>query len=311
MKGKIFITIVTIFAMLLVLASCAAPGYSGKQAAPAESAAAESASGAAQPTPIPAEAGGSSDFGLGDLADAQLPKTDRKLVYSASFSINSRAFDSNYNTIKDVLEEMNGYVENENTYTNDAEYGSLRSAEMALRVPQPSYNAFLERLSGIGELREKNISTEDITSQYFDTDARIEILEQRKTRLMSYLETATATEDIIQLESELSDVLFELDQYKGSKRGMDNLVEYTSVNVNLREIVTPDTISATADRPLDQRTGDAFQMSLSGVGTFLQNFAIAISAAAPVLLLLAIIGAGVFGVIKLVRHLKQKFRKDI
>ncbi len=309
MKRKIFIAIVSIFTMLLLLASCASPA-SMYEAAAASAAPADAEYSAEAPEPAPAESAETGKgAGLGDLSDAQLPQTDRKLVYTASFSINSRNFDSDYNTIKTQLSEINGYVETENTHTDNPEYGYTRSADMTLRVPQPSFNTFLDKLSGIGELREKSISTEDISSQYFDTDARIEILEQRKARLMNYLETATTTEDIIKLESELSDVLYELDQYKGSKRGMDKMVEYTAVNVNLREIVTPDKVAGTPERPLDQRTQDAFQISWAGVGSFLQNFAIAISAAAPVLLLLAIIAAGVFGVIKLIKYLKTKSRK--
>ena len=74
-------------------------------------------------------------------------------------------------------------------------------------------------------------STDDLTSQYYDTDARIEMLNMRRDRLMGYLASATKAEDIVAFEQELSDVLYELDQLQGSKRQMDQLIDYATVDV--------------------------------------------------------------------------------
>ncbi|HBU12457.1 MAG TPA: hypothetical protein DEB31_06940 [Clostridiales bacterium] len=243
---------------------------------------------------------------IGALPNANIPDTGRKLVYSAYFQMESKQFDNDYTEIKKALAGVGGYVESENTYDDKNEYGSARYSTMILRVPVDSYNDFLDTISGIGTVRDKQITTEDISDQYFDTEARIEILENRYDRLMNHLASATRMEDIIALEAELSDVLYELDSYKGSKRGMDDLVEFTRVTIDLNEVISAETITATGD-PLGERAANAYELSMTGVGQFLQDFAVGFAAAAPVLLLLAVIAVIIFAIYKLCRYLRRRW----
>lgn len=313
MKRKLTVVIIGIIIMLMVAAGCSAPSMS--QSTPTmvpEAAAADVAGGYNDGMETNADYKASMEEagvaeGLGGLANAPLPQTDRKLVYTASLELNTKQFDKDYRAIKAALAKVNGYVENENTVSNTTDYGASRYSTLLLRVPVGQYNSFLDEVSGVGEVISKNISTEDLTSQYFDTDARIAILEERKARLMDHLRNATKTEDIIKLESELSDVLYELDQFQGNKRHMDNLVEYTQVRISLNEVIAAETITKTGD-PLGARAANAYQISLTGVGNFLQNFAVGFAAAAPILMLVAIVLAGTFGIIKLVKVLRQKIK---
>ena len=140
-----------------------------------------------------------------------------------------------------------------------------------------------KRLSEIGEVTNKQQSAMDITDQYTDTDSRIAVLEERKNRLMTHLQNATETEDVIAIENQLADTIYELEQLQGSKRHMDNVVDYATVSVSLTELITPETIGSDG-QPLGDRASDAFAMSMSGVGEFMENFAIFWAAAAPVLI---------------------------
>ncbi|MDL2236368.1 DUF4349 domain-containing protein [Christensenellaceae bacterium OttesenSCG-928-K19] len=256
--------------------------------------------------PMVEEATAQSVGDLGDLPNVTMPETGRKLVYSASFALETKQFDEDYTTIKKALANVGGYVESENTYADSNEYGAARYASMTLRIPIASYNSFLDTLSGVGTVRDKQIGTEDISDNYFDTEARIDILEMRRDRLLGYLEEATKMDDIVSLEGELSDVLYELDQYKGSQRSMDGLVEFASAYVTLDEIISAETVTSDGD-PLGERAANAYNLSLSGVGRFVQNFAIGFAAAAPVLILLAIIAVIVIAIVKLARFLRRRW----
>lgn len=246
--------------------------------------------------------------GLGGLSTPSLPETNRKLTYSASFDINTKQYDSDYAKINEELSAVSGYVANEESSAYSSETGKNygRNSYLSLRVPVDNLNAFMENLSGIGEVVGKHRSTDDLTAQYYDTDARIEMLNIRKDRLMGYLANATNAEDIIAFEQELSDVLYELDQLQGSKRQMDQQIDYATVDVTLTELITPETIGADG-QPLGDRASDAFSMSMTGVGEFMENFAIFWAAALPVLILIAIFAVVIYAVIRLILWLRKKY----
>ena len=246
------------------------------------------------------------ETGIGDLPNIIIPDTDRKLVYSSSIQLETKNYDNDYAAVKNALDAAGGYIENEYTYANSTDYGSARFSDMVLRVPTEQYNSFLDTVAGIGTVKEKQISAEDISDQYYDNDSRIEILEQRQKRLMGHLEDATKMQDIIDLEDQLDEVIRDIDSLKGTKRGMDNQVSFAQVYLTLNEVITAETVTSTGD-PVGERAANAYNMSMTGVGQFLQDFAVGLAAAAPVLMLLAVIAVIVLLVVKLVKFLRKKW----
>jgi hypothetical protein len=278
------------------------------------------------PAPMPAESGAGAAYdagydgeayaeavytegeetGIGGLPYIIMPDTDRKLVYSSSIQLETKNYDHDYAAVKNALNTAGGYIENEYTYVNGTDYGSARFSDMMLRVPTEQYNSFLDMVAGIGTVKEKQISAEDISDRYYDNDSRIEILEQRRKRLMGHLENATKMQDIIDLEDQLDEVIRDMDSLKGTKRGMDNQVSFAQVYLTLSEVMTAETVTSTGD-PVGERAANAYNMSVTGVGRFLQDFAVGLAAAAPVLMLLAVIAVIVLFAVKLVKFLHKKW----
>ena len=300
------IIVVMICAVLFLTACSAAPSETNSSAATAGPEMGYESAGAVRDEGVTAET--EEAGGLGGLSNPDLPETDRKLTYSASFDINTKQYDADYAKINAELSAVGGYVANEESSAYSSETGKNygRNSYLSLRVPVDSLNAFMDSLSGIGEVVSRHKSTDDLTSQYYDTDARIEMLNMRRDRLMGYLASATKAEDIVAFEQELSDVLYELDQLQGTKRQMDQLIDYATVDVTLTELITPETIGADG-QPLGDRASDAFSMSMTGVGEFMENFAIFWAAALPVIILLAIFAAVIYAVIRLILWLRKKY----
>ena len=63
----------------------------------------------------------------------------------------------------------------------------------------------------IGTVTYTNKSSEDITLDYVDVESRIEALEVEQERLLALLESAQDLESVIQLESRLSEVRYQLE----------------------------------------------------------------------------------------------------
>ena len=88
---------------------------------------------------------------------------------------------------------------------------------------------------------------------------------------------------------------------------MDYLVEYSTVNISLREVVRSAAGAVSAsDGSVSQRAGDSFQSTWQGIGVFFQELAVVLAGAAPVLILLAAAGGIVWVAIIILRRRKRK-----
>ncbi len=246
--------------------------------------------------------------GIGDLPNNDIIDTNRKLIYSSNFTMQTQNYDEDYATIKNTLSSLGGYVENESTWSDIGEYSTLRHSDLSLRIPTENYNEFLDTISGVGTIVDKQLYTDDVSDQYFDTESRIEILEARQERLMEYLETAVKIEDIIELEAELSEVLYELDVLKGQNKGIDQMVDYAQVSISISEVLTPTTSQNNNVPPLNERASNAYQVSVENVKQFFENFAVVMAALAPVLIILLIIVVIILIAVKLILKAVKKYR---
>lgn len=239
--------------------------------------------------------------GLGDLGGNVVANTERKLVYTAGYTIETQQYVDDYGKILTAVKKYNGYVSNENSSgTQPEKYGdSGRRAELTLRIPMDSYIAFTTELSGIGTTVEKSQDTEDITLQYSDVESRIDLLETQYKKLSAHLEKATKMSDIIELEEEMCRILNELDSLKGTRRQYDDMVNYSTITVSLREV-------STSNLGFWERALNGLSATLVGVGEFFENLGLFLIAASPVLFVLGILFAAIFVPITLSRRKKRK-----
>jgi hypothetical protein len=236
-----------------------------------------------------------------------LPGAGRKITFSASYTIETKKYDEDYGRINRLVQDAGGYIANEQTeaYPYESAGATGRNSYFSLKIPAEGYDSFLDKLSKVGEVANKTKSSEDLTAEYFDTESRINVLKMRRDRLTEYIRNATKPADIVQFEQELSQVLIDLDQYEGNKRRMDQLVDYATVDVTLREMITPETIGKDG-QPLGGRASDAFRLSATGVGEFLQSAAVFLAGAAPVIALIAVILIVIWLIVRGIRRVRPK-----
>ena len=263
------------------LAGCAAPaqteGCSDNGAvygaeAPAEKAAVEEEV-AAEDTAAQA-AGGIEE--TGGAQSVVIPDDEnRKLVYTADYSLETAAFDKDYAALYQAIAAAGGYVGSESTSGTKPESinDAGRTSYITARIPVGKYEAFLSAIEGIGTVISKNQNTEDISTSYYDTESRIELLENHYKRLQEHLAKTTKMSDVIELEKEMRDVLGELDGLRGSKRHMDDMVAMCTVNVSMTEVVKTENVTDGGKKEsVADRAGENFAASMEGVGIFFQEF---------------------------------------
>jgi len=256
-----------------------------------------------------AEEEGPISAGNGAVRSLEKPaaELEEKLVYTADVQMRSYSFDEDYDALKAKVQALNGYVDR--NYVEGLPYsqsgGNGRYGNLQLRVPQQSYSELMEWLKELGEVTSTQETVSNITLQYSETKIRMENLEKQITRLQELLEQAESIEDIIALESKLTDVTGELEYVTGQLNGMDHDVSYSTVNVSLQEMRTAADPLPTQQRSFGQRMADAFGEGWLNFVNGMEGFALNVVMAIPTLVILAVLIAVVVVIIKVIRKKKK------
>ena len=79
-------------------------------------------------------------------------------------------------------------------------------------------------------------SQENINQQYYEYKERLNTLYTKEARLHELLSQADNISEIIEIESALSDTEYQIEMYTTDLKRFDNLVDYTSIDINLEKV---------------------------------------------------------------------------
>lgn len=229
---------------------------------------------------------------------------EAKLIRRAELSIQTEQFDQSVTALERLTDQCGGYFENASLYGGgyrDA-YAS-RSGDYVVRVPAKNYDKFLSGTGDLGYVTSKSESSQDVGEEYYDIETRLKTQRTKQERLLALLEKAETMEDIISLESALSDVEYQIEMYSSDLRRYDALVGFSTFQIRLDEVgrVTEE-VGETAS--LGARMAAGFQASVRGLGEGFQNFLIWTSY--NIFLLVILAGAAVVAVVVSRRALRTR-----
>lgn len=218
-----------------------------------------------------------------------------KIIYTTYLSIETKDYDWAYQQLNDTLSSVDGYLESSNEYTDSTD--STRTLSLTLRVPESSYDAFVDAAEQTGSVTSKSESAEDVTTQYMDIEARLDNLTAQRTRLQELQASADNLTDLLQIESSLSDVQYQIESYQSQLNWYSQQVSYCTVNITLDEVETLTTGTSFA-----ARLADAAKNGWSNFTAGAQAVVVFLMGAWPAI----VIGAACGVVFYKVRHPRKK-----
>ncbi|MBZ9623965.1 DUF4349 domain-containing protein [Clostridium sp. FP2] len=234
---------IAVILMLMIIISFAAGGCGSKKAS--------SSNESKSSMEVSKGNGGLSDGSTGVAKDEGKSGTDSKTNLKASLvgqgkiirngiiQMETLSFDVAVKQILSKTNSMGGYVQSSNISGTSIEAKlseQSRKGVLILRVPKTEFDAFILEIGNLGSITNKQISTEDVTSAYFDTQAHLKSLTIQEERLLELLKKTGELKDIIVLEKELSTVRYEIEGLTGNLKKWDNLIDFCTLNIELVEV---------------------------------------------------------------------------
>ena len=247
-----------------------------------------------------------------EKVEASNDLASRKIIKNADLSFETTAYDEFLASLNACVAQYGGYTESSETYGGGvySSYRSSRSAYVTLRIPADRYDGFMETVCGLGAVTHRSESTEDVTMSYTDMESRVRALETEYQTLLDILAKAESLEDVILLQSRISELNYQMDSYKSQLRKYDDLISYCTVRISVNE-VWRETVPNDHAMTFGERIGTGLKENLLDIGEGFSDFAVWFVTSLPYLLIWAVvIIAAVFLIRAIVRrHRKKKEKK--
>ena len=220
----------------------------------------------------------------------------QKIVYTASLSIQSLEYEQSAASIRRKIREAGGFSEAESEYDKDynwyrynASSSNTRSLSITARIPSDKFEAFLNSLDGDGKIMSKSVNAQNISQVYANKETYKKALEKEQERLLAMMDKAETIEDMIAVESRLSEVESQLNSYKTDLSQMDKDVEFSTVYIDLQEVKRyTETVEKTTFR---EKLGFAFEDAISSFRDFCEGVILFVVRNFPFLIIFAIVVA--------------------
>jgi hypothetical protein len=242
-------------------------------------------------------------------SDTQVADTSRKLIKTVNLNVETKEFDTMLVTVQNRVKELGGYVENMDVYNGStySSYRSNRDASLTARIPQDRLDDFLNTVSDIGNVTYRSDSVEDITLTYVDTQSHKDALETEQERLIVLLDRAESIEDIITIESRLSEVRYQLESIESKLRTYDNQVDYSTVYLSIGEVQE---LTPVEEKSAWQRMGDGFIKSIKNIATDIKEFLVWFVIHIPYIVILVIIIVCIIFILKAIKRRTRRIKEQ-
>ena len=220
-----------------------------------------------------------------------------KIIYTATLSLETKEFDAASQALAALVSDVGGYFE-----SRSVDQGHYRSMDAVVRVPAAEFLSFLDRAGETAHVANRAEYLDDVSEAYYDQESRLATQRTKLERLQELLRQAQDMEDIITIESAISETELEIEFLTGSLRKYDSQINYSTITLSLREVYrlsTDEEVPVTFAQRLSAAFAAGFHRGVEGLEDFIIGLA-------QIWVLLVILAVGALIVVLVLRSCRKR-----
>jgi len=230
---------------------------------------------------------------------APVEDATRDVVKTASLSISVVNTSAAADKAAVMVEDAGGRVDSRSE--NAGSDRGFAQTSVVLRVPVAKLDGVVRELKTLGTVQSAETTSEDVTAQRVDLDARIKALQTSVDRLLAIMRDATDPDALITAEDALSQRQADLDSLRAQREALGDQIEYSTVDVTF----VAETIGGPAPKEY-QGFGGQIERGWDNMVFVVGNLVLLFGLMLPWLIVLAIAVALLYGVIRLAGSRRPK-----
>jgi hypothetical protein len=184
-----------------------------------------------------------------------------------------------------LVRRSGGFISDSRVRRDEREDRTFVTGRLVLRVPAGNFSAVFARIERLGDVRASNTSTEDVSEQLVDVEARLENLRAQRERLRRFYAQANDTEGLLAIQERLSTVQSRIERLEARRQSLRRQVALATIVVDLAEpAVGPDP----PDAWYETGVVAALLESIAGVGTVLRAIVVGLAYLLPYLVVFGV-----------------------
>lgn len=235
--------------------------------------------------------------GKAESVEKSVKSEARKIIYNAYLHIQIKDYQKSLDQIIENVEKYNGYVVDSmmsQNHDQDNLYG-----EITVRVPQDKFRDFLALVEeGSSKVIDRSITGQDVTEEYVDLQSRLKSKRVVESRLLTFMEEATKTEDLLAISKDLATVQEEIETIVGRMNYLQNQADLATVTISLEEKNVK--VGTIGNDQLNtwEKTKDQFKKSINFLIATFSSLVVLLVGNLPILILISIITFAIVFIIK-------------
>lgn len=225
--------------------------------------------------------------------EKMINNVERKVVYTANIHIEVKSYQTTFNHIQEQVEKLQGYIV-ESSMFEDPE-NSSKHGQLTVRIPVESFSEFVQIVEeGSSKVLESSTSGQDVTEEYVDLESRLNAKRVVEERLLSFMEEAEKTEDLLKISNDLAKVQEDIEEITGRMKYLENKSDLATVSIYMQE--NNITLSGTGKDDLNtwERTKEQFMKSINFMIHAFSSIFILLVGNLPIFLVIGIVGLVIF-----------------
>ena len=161
-------------------------------------------------------------------------KFEQKIINEANIKFETNDLEATNNQIQKNILESGATIQND-TEGKDSE-SIFR--KLIVRIPSQNFDVFIKSISkDVGYFDNKEISSQDVTAEYIDIDARLKAKKVLESRYLELLKKANKVSEMLEIEKQISVIREEIEAKQGQLQYMQNRVSMSTITIEFYKAV--------------------------------------------------------------------------
>lgn len=157
-------------------------------------------------------------------AVAQEPRPHRRqIIYTASMRVAVYDLEEAMDRAESMPESLGGWLH-------------VRSGHrLVLKIPAAALRRAMDQIAALGNVEDRQLAAEDVTSQFVDLESRIRVLRETQNQLIALLKRAGNAKEALEVQRALNQVTMELEQALGQMRVLQDAISFSTLTLQFVE----------------------------------------------------------------------------
>jgi hypothetical protein len=151
---------------------------------------------------------------------------------TVSIEVEEGNFDAAFQTVIANARRLGGDVVGSSTQTSD---DGDTIGSVTVRVPVEDFEDLLVDMTGIGTVRDRNITSQDVSTEFTDLESRLRHLEALERFYLGLFDEAESVNDAISVQQKLGEVQGQIEKAQGRLNLLDDRTSFSTLTVEIFE----------------------------------------------------------------------------